>query len=364
MKKFTKPVESSSVRIYENIMRRLLLNNAALLLAALLTFIGAPVWAAGNTYFVVLTESMDLQQNMTQMEKMGVRIHHVIPPRIMQVEMPSGVKISQVSGIKSSYSSVVPIAEVESLGSVAIAAAIQWNKSRVSQARASSRGGISALAASVSRENLPAPTNLQVRTQGRTLSCSWNPVRGGQVYAVQMAADPEFTNVLSITHTDRTTVVLPVRTVNSVFVRVRAVERPDANDASADLTGVWTSLVPVALTAAPLTPSGSALTLTSPVEGMESTGFSVVLEWIDEGHGPFRIQVSKSASFDTAVIDEVVDVAGYGLPSSAFHVGDNLYWRVQTWSETTSPWSSTRTFKIGAPRSHMNDVFINPESPR
>ncbi len=356
-------MESSSIRIYERIMRKKFFNNLAWLL-----FICFSVCeisrAAYHPYFLVLSDSIDFTQQISQMEKMGVHIRHMVPPRLVEVDLPSSLQVSNLNGVSASFSGVVPLSEMEPLGPLAVAAGIRWNKGKISQARTVSRSGMGAMSASVVKENLPPPASLQTEVQGRTLSCSWKPVRGGLVYGVQLASDPQFSNIVLQNYTDRTMVQLPLPTLGSIYMRVQAVDRPDANDSTADLIGAWSDLKEISVLTPALPETGLALVPTSPAEGMESTGFSVVLEWIEDGAQATRVQVSKSASFDSTMIDEVIPGGAYGIPSSAFHVGDILYWRVQRWTSVSSPWSNARSFKIGAPRSSMNDVFINPESPQ
>jgi hypothetical protein len=322
--------------------------------------------AASTSVFFIFSDGKNLSQNIQLLEKSGARVRHVVPPKILIADLGS-VGTTGLVDIQKSFTGVVPISELEPLGPISVAAGVQWNKSLLARSGESgSHAAFSAMSASVSKETLPAPQNLQAQESGREILCTWNAVPAALIYELQLGADPQFSRILADSRSDKTSLTLPVDSTvaHSVFIRIRSIDRPSAEDAKLDVIGEWSSLKTVVVQSPPLQETGTTLIPTSPVEGMETVGFNVVMEWSGNDLGHSRIQVSLSPTFDSTLVDCVVPEKEYAVPSSALHVGDTLHWRVKNWGDSEGPWTVHRSVVVGAPKSSVNDAFINPESPQ
>jgi hypothetical protein len=291
---------------------------------------------------------------------MGIHIHQVVPPRIAQISIPIGMNSSSLEGVEKAYTGAIEINDIRALGPMAVASALQWNKSQRSTMTSGAVGNRSLDEAAY----FDAPTSLNLANLPSEIRVEWNPVEGAYFYEIQAADNAAFSAPKFRTVTERTSVRLPadLSQTQTLYVRVRAGERSALDGSTADKMGSWSGTRSISVPVPATTPTSSTAQTTSPVDGFQSTGFSVVLEWISPS--PSRLQVSKDSNFQTTLVDQITDENEFTPPSSALHVGERLYWRVQGWDRSLSPWSQARSLQVTEPRASNDDSFVNPEAPR
>ena len=318
--------------------------------------------------FIVLTPAADFNAETARLELDGAHIRQGIPPRIVIADLPVGAPMA--AAIQSKYVSAVPLADLSSFGPVAVAAGVNWNRNFVNPAGAAAgtkMGAMSAMRALVAKESLAAPQGISATANPNGFRVIWQAVPAALYYHVEVSKDADFSRAFYETRTGRLSAEFPRPEgagIASFYVRVRAADRPDPENAENDLFGRWSAATQISVTGASVDASRPAPELTSPVDALTSTGFTILLEWGGEPSRTYRVQVSRSSSFSTTLVDELVPFEAFAVPSAPMHVGDTLYWRVRESSERLSPWSSSRRFTIGEPHHAMNDVFVNPEAPR
>jgi hypothetical protein len=209
-----------------------------------------------------------------------------------------------------------------------------------------------------------APGSLTLSNNPSEISIQWEPVEGAFFYETQISGDSSFSAPQVRTVTERTSVRVPVEASNpnTLFVRVRAAERSSLNGSTTDSLGAWSGTRSLSVPANPTRTQSTAPQPTSPVDGFESFGFSIALEWA--GATPVRLQMSRNANFQNTFVDQIVDGNEFTPASSALHTGERFYWRLQSWGSRMSEWSTARYFDVTEPRAASDDSFVNPEAPR
>ncbi len=337
------------------------LTRAAIAMAAVLSF--HSLVSADIPAFLILQDGSFFDQARA-LENVGARIHQRIPPHILIVDLPDGTKTSSLPGVRASYLSAVPVASLEPQGPTAVAAAIQWNRRMLTQTR--TVNGISSMGAMrqlVADRSLPPPANVRISPLNGHLVCEWDGVDGAIYYEIEANGSRLFDGGDVRTHSVKTRVEIAVPDgADEISVRVRAID-PGTAAPDDDVVGRWSQ--PGVTNAGPL-PSDSAAgapLLTSPVEGFQTEGFTLILEW-SPGDGPTRVQVARDNDFKDVVFDEIVTGGEYTCPGPALRVGDRLKWRAQSWNGERSAWTNPRTARIGEPHPSKVDAFVNPESPQ
>lgn len=306
-----------------------------------------PVFAGGTPSFLILKESADFSTQIRKIESAGAEIRQRVPPRIAIGNIPANLGVAE-GEIEARFTGVIDLSRLETYGPAAVAAGLQWNKKH--SATKTSMGAMSVSAPA----SLETPRLLDVKQENRTLKVSWTGTQDGLAYEIQWGAHTSIT--------DRTSALLPIDSTdgNSITVKVRALDRANAKS---NLFGSWSEEKVAALSASHSDPAAELLMLTSPADGMQSSGFSLILEWTG-ATDQTRVQVSKSASFDSTLVDEVVTGHEFTIPSLSIFEGDKLFWRVKLWEPGDTDWTKARSMTVGAPRDTLNDALINPEAPR
>jgi len=334
---------------------------AAVVMAASLSFLMDA--SADVPAFLILQDGVFIEQARA-IENAGVRIRQRVPPHVLIVDLPDGTKTSSLPGVRLSYLSAVPAASLEPQGPTAVAAAIQWNRRMLTQTRAVN--GVSSMGAMrqmVADRSLPPPVNARISPLNGHLVCEWEGVDGAIYYEVQASGSRLFEGASIRTNSLKTRVELPVPDgADEVSVRVRAIDPGDATPDD-DVIGRWSQPGVTNVVSLPSESPVSAPTLTSPVEGFQTEGFTLILEW-SPGDGPTRVQVARDNSFSDVLFDEIVTGGEYACPGPALRSGERLKWRVQSWNGGRSAWTGSRTARIGEPRSNKIDAFVNPEAPQ
>jgi hypothetical protein len=220
-----------------------------------------------------------------------------------------------------------------------------------------------AMLETVANQSLPAPLHVRLSVKDNRVVCEWQAVDGAVYYEIQAAGSRAFDGTVTkdaslATHVE----IMPPEGAADVFVRVRAVD-PNPTNAAEDVAGPWSDPVDVTLSPLGAASNVGGPTVTSPVDGIETHGFLLNIEWIPAE--TTRVQVARDPDFSDVILDEVVSGGLYACPEPAFHVGDQLYYRVQAWNGgSRSAWSTARSAKIGAPSQTKIDSFVNPEAPK
>lgn len=336
------------------------LTRAASAVAAVLFSVGA-VWADFPA-FLVLQDGSFVDQARA-VEAAGARIRQQVPPHILVVDLPDGSKPRSIPGVQIAYTSAVPAASLSAQGPAAVAAALQWNRQLMASTRASAPGLMGAMRQTVADQSLPAPLNVRLSAKDNHLVCDWQAVDGAVYYEIQAAGsrtfdEPVIKDASLATHVE----MAPPEGAPDVFVRIRAVD-PNPTNAAEDIAGHWSE--PTDVTISPLAPASNVggPTVTSPVDGIETHGFLLNIEWMPTE--TTRVQVAHDSHFADVVLDEIVSGGTYACPEPAFHIDDQLYYRVQAWNGgSRSAWSQVRSAKIGSPSQTKIDSFVNPEAPK
>ena len=325
-------------------------------------FLAASPALADLSAFLIVAEGAPLADRVRAVEALGVRVRQRVPPRILVVDVPSGLRISSLPGIDTAYASVVPVSSLDAFGPAAVAAGLQWNRQVLSTAKTSGVG-FSSLRFQMSDRSLSPPDLLNVSAAYGRLACEWTGIDGAVYYEIQAARSADFGSNVVRSHSVRPQVEIPVPVgEGDIHVRVRGIDPVNAGPDD-DVFGRWTNSVVMGGATEPVEDGSAAPTLTSPANNLMTQGFTLVLEWSPD-EKMARVQMARDANFTNVVYDEVVKGGEYACPGPALQSGDRLYWRVQTWDTARSAWSATRQVRIGEPKSERHDAFVNPEAPK
>jgi len=319
--------------------------------------------AGERSLFVILKENTPFVDVAKKFEKEGVRIQTRVPPRILTATFPEQYPLSQTAEIAVTYDGAVPIDAVRVLGPLATAAAVQWNRSALGTSRKASASAFGIMSADVSRQSLPPPRGLRISANDGLLHVSWDALEGALFYQIQLSENGSFSKRTVQSISDRLDVDLPMpvgENPRTLSVRVRGMDKQDSelNDM---LGGQWTtSHIDIPAFNPPMTLA--AVALSSPVDGFESEGLLVMLEWPASIRA--RLQIAEDKKFGSPLVDNVLADGEFTVPASLLMPGKTYFWRLQPWGSSIGPWSQTRSFKAGSPESVPNDMMINPEAPR
>lgn len=347
-------------------MRRNLLNNLAVIFTSI-AFVSSPLFAA-QPAFLVYHEGVDLPSETIRLEVAGAKVRQSIPPRILVVDLPSSMKAGSIPGTSAVYTSAIALSSLEPLGPVAVAAGMTWNRNALRGAAVSGQG-FGAMRTLVAQRSLP-PTSAPLLTQSANtaISAAWQAIDGAITYEVEAALDPAFRETYLTTRNNlpQAELALPEGAgMKTVYVRVRGIDSIETeNGEREDVNGAWSKTASIDVTATPASTVLASPSLSSPNADFVSAGFTLILEWIGGVSPQTRVQVSKSAAFQSPLYDTVVTGGEYVVPSPSLKVGDTLYWRVRSWGAQKSAWSQPRSLRIGSPRHEHIDMFVNPEAPK
>jgi hypothetical protein len=327
-------------------------------------FFAASPMSAGERkpFFLILHPNTTFSESLNSLEKSGAHIRLTVPPRIIVGDVVSPVEFASLSVLGTAHSSRFSVDEVRSLGPVAVASALQWNKSLPKTS--APVGGFQSQSADGPSMDIEAPAFDNIALILNDISLQWPAIDGAYLYEIQTCSTKDCDTILRRTRTDRTQIEIPRLPGDppTLHLRIRAGDRPDVIDAAKDTWGPWST--PQAVEKGTLM-SGretQAPTITSPVDGFTAIGFSTVLEWSNAPR--VRIQLSKTSDFNTTLVDQIADGTEFSPPSSALHVNDRIYWRIAVAGEAQSPWSAVRSYTVSEPHTNHNDMFINPEAPK
>lgn len=330
-------------------------------------FLGlSPTLMAANNVFLIMNENVDISDAALDLENQGAHVRQRVPPQILVAELPDSIKAREIPGVKTMYSSAIPLSVLRPMGVVAVAAGAEWNRKMLTSVQATGPAGVAAIRAQVAQKSLPATTPMNVTAAGAVLHASWEPIESALYYEVEMYSDSALKNRIGVTQTNQPIIDVPVPTGNgltTVYLRVRGVDHVDTDGTREEIYGGFSSPVQITVDRSPDDGTVGALTQTSPDNDFTSEGFTLVLDWSAVPENT-RVQVSHSSDFRDTVFDLIVPGHSYVLPSPGLKLDDTLYWRVKAWGAHTSRWSDTRRLKIGAPRHIHADTFVNPEAPK
>ncbi len=368
MKKRRKVIESFSIRVYEQVMRKLLLNNLSWIFV-FLTVTSVANLRAETPFFLILNDGTDIVDEAAHLAQKGVRIHHQVPPQILIANFPDSVNPKTMASVKFFTTSAVSLDTLQPLGPLAVAAGTQWNRQLLADSkRVGSQATAGAIRSLVARQSLPSPQGVLCERNGHTLHVSWTGLSGALFYEVESASDETFSNRISFDQTSQPTADLPApiqANPSTVFVRVRAVDVVTTETGSREnVYGAFSRTATVSVPASISETTSPAPLLTSPLSNFESRGFNLILEWQANASTPVRIQVARSSDFGRTIVDAISATGEFVCPSPDLRVGDKLYWRAQFWGDQKSDWSEIRTINVNAPENSKTDVFVNPEAPR
>lgn len=360
-------MESEFFQCYERVMQKNHLKNWAWIVAFL--FVGGlkPLFAA-NPAFLIYNEGIDITKEADHLENSGARIRQRIPPQILVVDLPDSIKPNKISGTKSVYTTAIPLSTLDSLGTVALAAGMQWNRGMIRSTKASGQA-MGAMRVLVAQRSLPAPASIALSSpENGLIEAQWEAVDSALYYDVEAAIDSNFNQKIASTRTNLLRVVIPSFEGSgnkTIFVRVRGADSIEAGDGTReDVLGAWSRATSLEIAGSAANASLSSPVLTSPFPNYISEGFTLILEWIAGTTAQSRLQVSRTSIFSETIFDTVVSGGEFVLPSPGLRVGDSLYWRVKSWGASNSAWSDVRSFRIGAPQNSLKDMFVNPEAPQ
>lgn len=362
MKKKKKSMESTSIRIYEDVMRKLLLNNLIVFIFLSLAIVSTVV--AASPVFLILNDGVDATDLAESLEYQGARVRQRIPPNILVGDLPDNLKPRTIQGVKSAYSGVVPISILEPMGITAVAAGTEWNRTML---RASKAAGVSAfgtMRSQVAQKSLPGPKSMTITNLPPVVRASWDGIDSALYYEVEMALDAGFNNRVALTQTNRSEVELPAPVGTGalpVYLRVRGADRVEGEE----LFGSYSTPTSASVSAVIDNGTLPAPTLSSPVPNHTTEGFTMILEWNAGVAANSRVQVSKQENFSTTLVDQMAAGGTFVVPSQGLKVGDVIFWRVKSWGISTSGWSEVRKITIGEPHfSTASHAFENPEAPK
>ena len=367
MKKPRKPMESPSIRCYEQRVRKNLLNNLLVLFAFLLGGVSKPV-SAGTSAFLIYDAGVDILREAVGLEQVGARVRQRVPPQILVVDLPDSLKANQISGARSVYTTPISLTTLEAYGPLAIAAGIQWNRNALRNPKTSGQS-VGAIRTLVSQKSLPATPPPTLAADGIAgLRLSWETLEGAPLYEIELALDAGFAQKYCVTRSHRPAAELPLPEGNgmkTVYARVRGVDSIEIEEGTReDVFGAWSHAASLTVAATPAGNSATVPLLTSPLADFVSEGFTLILEWTTGTSQQVRVQVARSDNFQSPLYDALLSGNEYVVPSPGLSVGDTLYWRVKAWGTQKSDWSQVRSLRIGAPHNTHTDVFVNPEAPQ
>lgn len=188
----------------------------------------------------------------------------------------------------------------------------------------------------------PSPPTLGSPANGATgvsvpASLSWDASPGAESYQLQISASPDFAALAydqSITSTSVSVAGLSANTV--YYWRVNATNGGGTSDWS-NTSSFTTAAIPPEIPPKP--------TLSSPANGATGVAVPATLSWNAAARATsYRVQVSKSSSFGTRVLNRS-GVTTTSTSASGLAARTRYYWRVRA-SNTggTSGWSSVRSF--------------------
>lgn len=366
MKKTVKSLEYPSIRIYEQVVRRIFLNNLSLILFILFLSAATPLFAGLRPTFLVFDAST-LSDQVRFLEENGARVRQRIPPQILIADLPDTMNPATLPSIKSYYTSAIAVSGLEPMGTLAMAAGLQWNRNVVTRSKDLGQNSFAAARVLVSQRSFTALENFNVTPEDSLIHVSWTPQEGAMYYDLEMAGDPSFSTILHHTQTNLNSLIIPAAaTAGSVmYVRVRPVDHGQgAPSRESDIFGPWSVRRSVTIPSYSMPENLPAPEPSSPLDNFQTEGFTLPLEWTDASDVTTRVQLSRSSSFSDPVIDEVVSGREFIVPSQPLHVGDSFYWRIQKWGDNTSPWSTGRRVRIGAPHHSQTDMFVAPDAPQ
>ncbi len=157
----------------------------------------------------------------------------------------------------------------------------------------------------------------------------WSDVSGATYYIFQLSNYPLFDSLIV---TDTTPLPLITLQYNSVYYwRVKA-----GNSCG---TGNWSPVW--AFTTGPAIPTAPIL-----VCDTANVPLNPILDWNDVPTAmSYRVQVSASPTFTSTLINAVVSISQYTIPSGVLSYSSHYYWRVNaTNMGGTSPWSTICSF--------------------
>jgi hypothetical protein len=312
--------------------------------------------------FIVLNENTDRQAALKNLTELGGKIKIEALPVIVG-DFPSDVSVGNQPFVKSLYKSAVAIASLEGYGPMAVAAGINWNRSLAGTAQKQS-GSMGAMSSQISKLSLLPPTELSGVVIAEKIKFSWKPIVGTILYHLQYSDKSNFSTILYETRTDKITIAAPRLRNGTLHARVRALDKQDIENTSVEWTGKWSAAIQIDSPTLNFIEDRPIPMLTSPADQLETSGMTVVLEWMTQNDAPARIQISDTADFQSLIVDEIPTVAEFAAAPSLFKIGQTYFWRAQIWNTQNSAWSTPRRFIIGQPVHAELDGFINPEAPR
>ncbi|MBV9079865.1 MAG: hypothetical protein JO102_01960, partial [Elusimicrobia bacterium] len=202
---------------------------------------------AGTPAFLILADGAPITQRAHDFEASGVVVRQRVPPRVMIVEVPSGMNPATLPGVMSAFTAAVPISSLESIGPSAVAAGVHWNR-RVIIDGAAPAGGFAAARQMAADRSLPSPADFRLSPLDDRVAAEWSSVDGAPFYELEASIDPMFRSTYLRTMTGATRVEFAgPGDAGLVYVRVRAGDpRPDGI-----LWGSWTNVVNQAAPSAP-----------------------------------------------------------------------------------------------------------------
>jgi hypothetical protein len=322
--------------------------------------------------FLVLADGTDINDAASRLQAQGLRVHTRVPPSILTVDLPIGFTTKDLAGVKmkTMYQNAIPLNALETLGTMAMAAGMQWNRSFLSAGRTTMAGASSfaAMRSLVAERSLRAPDGITAAQDGSVIAIAWQAVPSALYYQVEMAADAGFANRIYATNTNKLQISAPTPQTSGpvdLFYRVRAADHGDDDHLRENnIFGGWSNAIPLRIQGTSDNSTLNAPTPASPRDKYQSEGFTVPLEWNDTGARNYRIQVAGTQDFMAPYFDEVVADRTFLCPGPVMELGDHLFWRVRAWDDQKSAWSKIYSFTINPPSRDHSDVFANPEAPK
>lgn len=367
MKKSEKPVESPSIRSYEHVVKRVLLNNLCFVLIFGLAQSSFASPSTTRPTFIVLDNDAAFDDSITAIRKAGGDVRQRIPPYIFVADIPTTVSVPSQVKSKYVFTSLLSPKSLEAYGPLAVAAAHQWNRQFVTQAQSAGAKSLSSMRVLVAQKSLPRVSDLQATIEGTTIRISWTGLEGARVYEVEAAHNASFTSrwLLTRSNTSSVTIAAPSGRAGAMYIRVRGIDHLEgSHQATEDIFGAWSGATSVNVPLLTVNADGNAPELASPQDNFETEGLTLILEWNDSETDLYRVQIARDDAFGDVLVDSISDSREFVVPSQALHVGDSLNWRVQKWGTEASAWSEIRRVRIGAPKHLQTDMFVDPSVPQ